>query len=31
MAMPKELKRKDLSEEKKVSVLALMAEGYSES
>ena len=28
--MPKELKRKVLSEEKKGSVLALLAEGYSE-
>ena len=28
--MPKELKRKVLSEEKKGSILALLAEGYSE-
>lgn len=28
--MPKELKRKVLNEEKKVSILALLAEGYSE-
>ena len=30
MTIPKELKRKVLSEEKKGSILALLAEGYSE-